>query len=48
MVMTRIITTTTISVIPMGEKLLMALIKMNLPKIRQNVRVKKIWIETTG
>ncbi len=44
----RKITTTTTSAIPAGGKLSIASIKVTLPKVVQNVRVKKVWIETTS
>ncbi len=42
------ITTTTTSVILVGGKLLTTSTKMTLPEGEQVVRVKKVWIETTG
>ena len=44
----RKITITTISVILASRKLSITSIKMTLPEGMQDVRVKKVWIETTS
>ena len=47
-VKSRKITITTVSTIFVDRKLSTALIKVTLPKNGQDVRVKKIWIQTTS